>query len=981
MTALPPGRRRSHEYQDLMRHRIMDILLVSTAYDTFILEEAGELSERMLGEFRNLDLHYSPGLTGISTGTEALRIARDNKSVNLIITTPHLADMDAAELARRIQAEGLDVPVVLLAWDTRELSDFQARKDTSAIERTFLWQGDARMLVSIVKSVEDWRNVGHDTGSVGVQVIILVEDNVRYYSSFLPVMYTELLHHSQRVITEGLNLSQKILRMRARPKILLCTTWEEAEEAFGRYAEEVLGIISDVEFPRAGEKVPRAGAEFARQVRAAYPDVPIILHSSRPENETLAYSVGADFLLKGSPLLLQDLRDVMLEHFGFGDFVFRRPDGTEVDRASDLRGLEEKLATVPEESIVHHASRNHFSRWLKARTEFALAEELRPRTLEDYESPQALRESLIRAIASYRLEQARSLVTDFDRDDFDLSGDFYRMGGGSLGGKARGLAFVRRLLAEQGLRDRFPGVEIAVPISAVLGTDVFDRFLDDNDLRYFAIECEDDAEIQLRFRAARFPEEAERDVAAFLERANWPLAVRSSSLLEDSQHQPFTGVYDTLMLANNAWSLGERLDRAILAIKRVYASAFCQHAKAYLRATPYRLEEEKMAVILQRIVGAARGSRFYPDFSGVARSHNFYPTPPLVAGDGIVAVALGMGRAVVEGGPCLRFCPRYPRSILQFSSAEEVLETTQREFWALPLEGGRADGGMREEAFDLASAEADGTLAALGSTYSAENDAVYDGLARPGPRLVTFAPILKQGLFPLPEVVATLMEAGERGMGTPVEIEFAVSLAPPAGRPREFGFVQMRPLALMRETEALEIGEVDEAAVLCRSQRVLGNGRLEGIRDLVVVDSQRFERSKSREAALEVARLNGQLVASRTPYALVGVGRWGSRDPWLGIPVTWDQVSGAQVIVEAGLRDLTVTPSQGTHFFQNLTSFNVGYFTVNPETGDGTVDWAWFDAQPLLSSKAHVRHIRLERPILVLMNGKRNEGVILKPPS
>jgi len=979
MTASPGGRRRFHEYQDLMRHRIMDILLVSTPYDTFILEEAGELSERMLGEFRNLDLHYSPGLTGISTGTEALRIARENSRVNLIITTPHLADMDAAELARRIRAEGLDVPVVLLAWDTGELSDFQARKDTSAIERTFLWQGDARTLVSIVKSVEDWRNVEHDTGSVGVQVIILVEDNVRYYSSFLPVMYTELLHHSQRVIVEGLNLSQKILRMRARPKILLCTTWEEAEGAFARYADEVLGIISDVEFPRAGEKVPQAGADFARQVRAAYPDVPIVLHSSRPENEALAGSVGADFLLKGSPLLLQDLRDVMLEHFGFGDFVFRLPDGTEVGRAADLRGLEEKLATVPEESIVHHAGRNHFSRWLKARTEFALAHELRPRTLADYASPQALRESLIQAIASYRLEQARTLVTDFDRDDFDLSGDFYRMGGGSLGGKARGLAFVRRLLAREGLRDRFEGVEVAVPVSAVLGTDVFDRFLDDNDLRYFAIECEDEEEIARRFRAARFPEEAERDVAAFLERATWPLAVRSSSLLEDSQHQPFTGVYDTLMLANNAGSLGERLDRAILAVKRVYASTFSAHAKAYLRATPYRLEEEKMAVILQRIVGAPRGKRFYPDFSGVARSHNFYPAPPMAAGDGVVAVALGMGRAIVEGGVCIRFCPRYPKHILQFASVDDMRDTTQREFWALPLEGGPADGGMREESFALALAETDGTLAAVASTYSPENDAVYDGLSRPGPRLVTFAPILKQGLFPLSEVLSTLMAAGEQGMGTPVEIEFAVSLAGAPGRRREFGFVQMRPLALMRESEAVEIGSVDTGAVLCGSQRVLGNGRLEGIRDLVVVDFQRFERSRSREAAAEVGRLNGVLLSTRTPYALVGVGRWGSRDPWLGIPVTWDQVSGAQVIVEAGLRDLKVTPSQGTHFFQNLTSFNVGYFTVNPESGDGTVDWDWLESLPALSSVAHVRHIRLGKPILVLMNGKKNEGVILKP--
>jgi CheY-like chemotaxis protein len=978
MTASPHGRRRFHEYQDLMQHRIMDILLVSTPYDTFILEEAGELSERMLGEFRNLDLHYSPGLTGVSSGAEALLIARKQSRVNLIITTPRLADMDAAELAGQIKREGLDIPVVLLAWDTRELKEFQARKDTSAIERTFLWQGDARMLVSIVKSVEDWRNVAHDTGAVGVQVIILVEDNVRYYSSFLPVMYTELLHHSQRVISEGLNLSQKILRMRARPKILLCTTWEEAEKAFRSYGEDVLGIISDVEFPRAGQKYVEAGAELAREVRAAYPDVPIILHSSRPENEALARSVGANFLLKGSPLLLQELREVMLHDFGFGDFAFRLPDGGEVDRAPDLRSLEEKLATVPEESIVFHAARNHFSRWLKARTAFQLAHELRPRRLTDYPSGQALREDLIGAIGRYRLEQSQMLVADFDRSTFDLSGDFYRIGGGSLGGKARGLAFVRKLLGEQGLRYRFDGIEITVPQAAVLGTDVFDRFLDDNDLRYFAIECEDEAEILRRFRAARFPEEAERDVAAFLEKAAWPLAVRSSSLLEDSQHQPFTGVYDTLMLANNAWSLGERLDRVVLAVKRVYASAFSAHAKAYLKATPYRLEEEKMAVILQRIVGAARGGRFYPDFSGVARSHNFYPTSPMEARDGIVAVALGMGRAIVEGGACIRFCPRYPQHILQFASVSDMLETTQREFWALPLEGGGGDGGMREDPFGLEVAEADGVLRAVASTYSPENDAVYDGLSRLGTRLVTFAPMLKHGEFALAEIIGTLMEVGERGMGTPVEIEFAVNLACAPGRRREFGFVQMRPLALMRETEALELGEIDPAAVLCRSSRVLGNGRIEGIRDLVVVDFQRFERARSREAATEVGRVNAHLLEARVPYALVGVGRWGSRDPWLGIPVTWDQVSAAQVIVEAGLRDLRVTPSQGTHFFQNLTSFNVGYFTVNPEVGDGVVDWEWLDGQPALSHAAHVRHVRLERPILVLMNGKKNEGVILK---
>jgi hypothetical protein len=411
----------------------------------------------------------------------------------------------------------------------------------------------------------------------------------------------------------------------------------------------------------------------------------------------------------------------------------------------------------------------------------------------------------------------------------------------------------------------------------------------------------------------------------------------------------------------------------------VYASTFSQNAKSYLKATPYRLEEEKMAVMLQRIVGAPHDGRFYPDFSGVARSHNFYPTPPMAAGDGIVAVALGMGRAIVEGGVCLRFCPRYPRQILQLASVEDVLESTQREFWALPLGGRSAGAGMREESCALPVAETDGTLAAVASTYSLENDAIYDGLSRSGPRLVTFAPILKQGLFPLAEILSLLMDEGERGMGTAVEIEFAVNLSPRAGARREFGFVQLRPLALMRESEAIEIGEVAADAALCRSQRVLGNGRIEGIRDLVVVDFQRFERARSREAAAEVGRLNGLLRAAGTPYILIGVGRWGSRDPWLGIPVTWDQVSGAQVIVEAGLRDLSVTPSQGTHFFQNLTSFNVGYFTVNPEAGDGLVDWEWLDAQPAMSDAAHVRHLRLEQPLLVLMNGRKNEGLILKP--
>jgi CheY-like chemotaxis protein len=960
-----------------MRYRIMEVLLVSTPYDAFLLEEAGEL-EQTLGEFRNLDLHYAPGLTGASTGAGALEIVRRQKNLNLIITTPHVGDMGAAELARRIQESGIDIPVVLLAWDASELNGL-ADASGSAVERAFLWQGDARILVAILKSVEDWRNVEHDTASVGVQVILLIEDNVRHYSSFLPEMYRELLHHSQRISLEGWNTSQKILRMRARPKILLCTHFAEAERAFRQYGDQVLGIISDVEFPheRGGKPRLRAGADFAEMARRIHPDIPIALHSSKSENRRLARELGTSFLLKGSPSILHELRLVMLRDFGFGDFVFRAaPDGPEVDRAADLRSLEDRLRVIPEESLIYHSKSNHFSRWLKARTEFPLADALRPRKLADYPSPQELREDLIESISDYRRDQSQTVVAHFERSSFDLSTDFYRIGDGSLGGKARGLAFVRRLLNLHRLRRSFPDVEIAVPPAAVLGTGVFEQFLDQSDLRRFAIECDDDSEILRRFEASPFPEEAARDVAAFLDQVRSPLAVRSSSLLEDSRNQPFTGVYDTLMLRNNSARGEERIDQALRAIKRVYASTFLRAAKAYLLATAHSLEEEKMAVLLQKIVGAAHGFRYYPDFSGVARSYNFYPALPATAREGVTAVALGLGRAVVEGGDCLRFSPHHPQHIPQLTAVADALASTQREFWALSLTGD--DLTMREEAFGLDIAERDGTLAAVGSTYSPDNDGIYDGLSRTGPRIVSFAPVLKHNLFPLAEVLQALTAVGEEGMGTPVEIEFAVNLSVPRGRPKEFGFLQMRPLALMHELEAVEIAGSPCAALLCHSRRVLGNGRLDGIRDLVVVDFQRFERARSREAAAEVGRLNAQLLAQRTPYLLIGVGRWGSRDPWLGIPVTWDQVSGAKVIVEAGLRDLKVTPSQGSHFFQNLTSFNVGYFTVNPEDGEDLLDWSWLDAQPAQTQEAHVRHLHLAEPVVVKMNGRTGEGVILK---
>ncbi len=971
---------RLHGFQELARFRVHDILLVSSLYDSFILAEDGQLSEAVLSEFLSLDLFHAPRLTRVSTGFEALALARGERRYNLIIATTRIADMGVVELARKVTESGLRTPVIALAYDARDLAECARLPEVADVDRVFLWQGDVRILPAIVKCVEDRVNVASDTGEMGVQAIILIEDSVRYYSSFLPVIYTELLRHSQRLVPEGVNLSHKLMRLQARPKILLCGTFEEAWRYFELYEENILGVISDIEFPKDGALSPEAGVEFARRVRERQPDVPVMLQSSDPDNEALARAVGAAFLLKESPTLLEQLRQFMVDNFGFGDFVFKRPNGEVVGRAADLRTLEELLQRVPADSIGYHAERNHFSRWLKARTEFTLAHYLRPRKVSEFATLEDLRQELVRSIHQYREEQRRGLIADFDPRTFEPETSFCRLGGGSLGGKGRGLAFVNAQLAAHGLEDRFAGVRIQVPPAVILGTDVFDEVLDLNDLRSFAIECPDDQAILARFLQARLPEPIERQLAAFVSLVTYPLAVRSSSLLEDSPYQPFAGVYETRMVRNQHPSPAVRLAELKAAILRVYASTFSRRAKAYLEMSPYRLEEEKMAVVIQKVAGARHGSRFYPDIAGVATSHNFYPVPPMKASDGLAAVALGLGMPVVGGETCVRFCPRYPRHLVPFSTVDDVLRHSQRVFYALSLdEAEEASDSVGLSEYDLAAAEADGTLAWVGSTYSPENHALYDGVSRPGVRLVSFAPILKHRLFPLADLLDQLLEICSTATSTPVEIEFAVTLTRPPGQPPEFAFLQLRPLALARDLTELDIGRFDRVELLCQSPSVLGHGQMTHIYDVLVVADLPRSRARSREIAAEIARLNAVLAAERRPYVLVGLGRWGSADPFLGIPVTWDQISGARVIVEAGSAEYRVAPSQGSHFFQNLMAWNVGYFTVNPDAGEGFVDWAYLAAQPALSDRAGVRHLRFAAPIVVKMNGKRHHGVVLKP--
>lgn len=978
---------RIQSFQNLMRHRISDVLLVSSLYDLYLIEEDGRLYELIRKEYQGLRLSHSPEITRVSKAHDAIELLKEEKRFDLVIITLHTEDMHPVKFAKKLKELNIDAPVILLAFDNAELGELIIKHDIQVFEKVFLWQGDYRLLIGMIKFLEDRMNVQHDTESIGVQSIIIIEDDIRSYSSFLPIIYTEVIKQANRLTSEGINLSHKYLRMRARPKILLCSTFEEAWSYFEKYDECILGVISDIDFSHKGKSDPKAGIEFASEVRKRYTDIPILLQSSEPENENEAKKIGVSFLLKNSPTLLNDLRGFMIDHFSFGDFVFKRPNGEEISRATDLISLEKNLKILPQDSLKYHSERNHFSNWLKARTEFWLAEKLRPQQVNDFSSIEEIRAYLIKSLRDYRKLRQKGIITDFHKDTFDSTYSFARIGGGSLGGKARGLSFLNKLIYNYEISDKFEDIYIGIPSGVVIGTDVFDQFMDENDLRSFALNCNDDDEIKARFlEAKKFPEEALNQLRDFLEIMKEPLSVRSSSLLEDSQYHPFAGVYETYMIPNNNENNVMRLGDLINTIILVYASTFYNNSKDYIKITNYRLEEEKMAVIIQKMVGSTHNGRFYPDFSGVAKTYNFYPIPPIKPGDGIVSVALGLGKTIVEGGTSVRFCPKYPTHLIQFHSTKEALNNSQQEFFALDLNTVNnlktSNVILQEEymkKYEISTSEEDGTLNYVGSTYSAENDMVYDGISRDGIRLVTFAPILKNKVFPLPQILEHLLDLGSWGMGSAVEIEFAVNLSISPKEKKNFGVLQMRPLVVSREDDEFDFDDVPQNKILCRSNEVLGNGVIKGIYDIVYVDVNKFERAQSREVAHEVNQFNSKMIADEKPYLLIGVGRWGTLDPWLGIPVTWSQISGAKVIIEAGMKDMIVEPSQGSHFFQNLTSFSIGYFTVNTNNKGSDIDWEWLRKHKAVEEKIFTKHIRLKKPLTIKMNAHENLGVILKP--
>jgi CheY-like chemotaxis protein len=978
---------RYSKYQDfhnLMQFRVRDILLVSSLYDSYIFEEDNRLYELIRQEYQGLNLSHSPELVQVSSGTEAFKMMDEERRFDLIITTMHIEDMSPISFAKKLKESGIDIPVILLGYDNREMIDLISSKDISVFDKVFIWQGDYKIILGIIKYIEDKKNVETDTKRVGVQSIILVEDSIRFYSSYLPAVYTVVLKQSQSLLSEGINLSHKFLRMRARPKILLCSNHEEAWSYFRKYEDYILGVISDIDFQKDGKPDPKAGLEFARKVKELQPDVPVILQSSLPQNEDLAKTIGSSFLLKDSPTLLEDLRKLMVRYFSFGDFIFRTEDGNVVGTASNLSELEEQLEKVPEESIVFHASRNHFSNWLKARTEFWLAHQLRPKKVTDFDSNLELRRLLIDSVREFRKARQIGVISDFNKESFDSKTSFARIGGGSLGGKARGLGFVNRLLSDFNIRNRFEGVKIFVPPAVVLATDVFDQFIHDNNLLEFALRTKDDKELEVKFlKSKKFPKYALDSLNDFLELVKEPIAVRSSSLLEDSQGQPFAGVYETLMLPNNHPDLSVRLKQLILAIKRIYMSIYFQRSKDYIKVTTYRLEEEKMAIIIQKIVGANHNNKYYPEFSGVAKSYNFYPNPPLKSHDGIVSVAPGLGKYIVDGGMTFRFCPKYPHHILQFATIEDQLKYSPHEFFALNLNEHQSQKSINEDflitRYNIADAMKDGTLNLTGSTYSIDNNILYDGVDKDGPKLFTMSSILKYKIFPLPEILELLLDMGNWGTGAPVEIEFAVNLTVQNEKPKEFALLQMRPLVVSNEIEELELDSFDKNSLMIKSEQVLGHGVIKDIRDIVCVDLNKFDRKNTREVAHEIAQYNAILLKSKIPYLLIGVGRWGTLDPWLGIPVTWEQINGARAIVESNFTDFNVTPSQGSHFFQNLTSFKVGYFTINEMDEQGFIDWAWINEQNIFDNKEFTKHIRLDKSLLIKINGHKSKGIIIKP--
>ena len=946
-----------------------------------MLEDDGRVEEQIFNEYVSLDLRYPPRFTLVSTEEEAIEELKHNH-FELIIYMPGGKQDNGFEIAKTIKATYKEIPIVVLTPFSREVSKYMARADLSAIDYVFSWLGNTDLLLAIIKLLEDNMNVEQDINSIGVRVILLVEDSVRYYSSILSNLYKYVLEQSRNFATEALNGHQQMLRMRGRPKILLARSYEEAETLYLKYSENMLGVISDMSFSRGGKKDTLAGVRFCRMLRSKDPFLPIILSSSDNENKRYTDKFGAGFINKSSKTSPQGLRDLLTDTFGFGDFIFKDPDtGKEIIRIKNLRDFQEQIFNIPDNSLRYHLSQNHASRWLYSRAMFPIARFIEKISMSELETTMDARKIIFNAIVMYRQEKNQGVIAEFKKDRFDKYSDFVRYGEGSLGGKGRGLAFIDALIKRNIDPNEFDGVNVCIPKTFVLCTEIFDQFMEKNDLYKIALSDASDNEILKVFLESHLPDGIDENLKTFLSVVHKPIAIRSSSLLEDSHYQPFAGIYSTYMTPFN--DIDKSLRMVMKAIKGVYASVFFQSSKAYMAATSNVIDQEKMAIILEEVVGTAYGDRYYPNFSGVARSLNYYPIGHETSEDGIANVALGLGKYIVDGGTTLRFSPKHPRNILQMSSIDYALRETQTYFLCIDLNKDdfqlSTDEGQNLLKVNVQDAEKDGTLQQIASTYDLADQVLRDGIWGTGRKVISFAHILQNETFPLAKILQKVLFLGQKEMGRPVEIEFAVELNPDENGKKNFYLLQIRPMVDSNEMLDEDIEAIPKEQTILRTNKALGQGVEKDVYDLIYIKPETFQASKNQLTAYEIDKINRQLNKEGRGYVLIGPGRWGSSDTWLGIPVKWPNIASVRLIVEADLSGYRIDPSQGTHFFQNLTSFGVSYYNISNKSDNDFIDYEYLESQPAVYENEYFRHLRFDKPIVIKTDGKKSFGVLLKP--
>ncbi len=972
-------------FQDLMQKRIFNVLLIATPYDAFMLEEDGRVEEQVYNEYVALNLSSAPRFTKVANYAEAYAELA-SKSYDLIIAMPGVDISETFQEAVRIDELYPEIPFVVLTPFSNEVRRRIANEDLRGVDYVFSWLGNVDLIVAIIKLIEDKMNADHDLNEIGVQAILFVEDSIRFYSSILPYLFKFLLKQSMVFSTEALNEHESMLRMRGRSKVLVARDYEEATALIDRYGDNIMGLVTDARFPRNGEKDPDAGMALAEYLHRKRPYAPVIMESAESDNRAKAEEAGYVFLDKNSKTLPLDLREAVSHMFGFGDFVVKYSgNGREMMRIRNLKELQHKIFEIPDDLLQYYCSNNCISRWLYSRALFPIADVLRTFKFDDIADAPNVRRLVFETIVRYRRMKNRGVVAVFHKDTYDDYSNFARIGQGSLGGKGRGLAFVDQIIKRHPVCEDFEGVQITIPHTLVICTDIFDEFMDRNNLYPTALSDLPDQEILRRFLAAEFPEEVRADLEAFFEVVKRPLAVRSSSLIEDSHYQPFAGIYSTYMVPYGD-DAASRVNMLCDAVKAVYASVFFADSKAYMNATSNVIDQEKMAVILQSVVGEDHGGFYYPSFSGVGRSLNYYSVGDEKSEEGVVEVAAGLGSYIVDGGKALRFSPSHPDKVLQTSTLELALRDTQTYLNALPLTGQEDCEFTPDDTFNIvkvpvADAFKTGALKYLVSTFDVNDRVIRDNEFGPGRKLVTFANVLKHDKFPLAKISEFMLRTGQYEMGRPVEIEFAGNIFP---KPTEDGhrgivyWLQIRPIVDQKEMLDDSITEVDDSEVLVRSDAALGHGMMDGVRYAVYVKPEAFDTLRTRDIAEEVGKINEEMTAAGEPYILIGPGRWGTSDPSLGIPVRWAQIAGARLIVESAMPGFRVEPSQGTHFFQNLTSFGTGYFTVDPGAGNGYIDNEYLASLPAERETEWLKVVRFDEPLTIAINGRKSKGVVFK---